>query len=74
MKKIVTIAIAGVLAIGLAGCQNVQKRDVGLVTGGVVGGVVGNAVTGGSAVGTGVGAVGGALVGSKIGESYDRKR
>lgn len=67
LKKVFLVCL---ITVGLIGCSNVSKRDVGLVGGGVVGGAAGHAITG-STVGTVGGAVGGAYLGSKVGESME---
>ena len=68
-----------ILAAGLAGCAELDKRGVsretqGTVGGAVAGGAVGAAATGGSPIGTIGGAVVGGAVGNELGERSDEKR
>ena len=68
-----------ILAAGLAGCAELDKRGVsretqGTVGGAVAGGAVGAAATGGSPIGTIGGAVVGGAVGNELGERPDEKR
>jgi|SwirhisoilCB2_FD_contig_41_6727257_length_382_multi_12_in_0_out_0_1 hypothetical protein len=63
MKKIMSIAVAGMAALSLAACTTTEQ---GAGIGAVAGGVVGAATTGtvaGAAIGAGVGAVAGAVIG-----------
>lgn len=74
MKKITTFVVVSALAVSLAGCQNMSKQDVGVVTGGAIGGLVGSAFGGGQgkvlmAVG---GAIAGAVIGGMIGKNMDK--
>ena len=65
MKQIAMIAGISVLAFSLAACSDMNKQDVGVITGGLVGGLVGSQFGGGD--GQIVAAVGGAIVGAVIG-------
>lgn len=67
MNKVTRIVAALGLCVGLLGCSNTPKEDLGLVGGGVVGGAAGYAL-GGNALGTAAGAVGGAYVGKRLTE------
>ena len=74
MKKILMITMMLLLSICLVGCDNMDKQDVGVITGGVVGGLVGSRFGGGNgqvlaAVG---GAIAGAAIGGWIGNSMDK--
>jgi surface antigen len=73
MKKITTFALAGVLTVSLSGCANMNKQDVGVLTGGAIGGAVGSLFGGGSGkiLATAGGAVLGAVIGGSIGHSMD---
>ena len=67
MKRILTVALVIVLAIGLmAGCASMKKRDKGALIGAGAGAVVG-AVIGKQAGNTAVGAIIGAAVGGAAG-------
>ena len=65
MKKILLAAFITTLSISLIGCDNMNKQDVGVITGGVVGGLVGSRFGGGN--GQVFATLGGALVGATIG-------
>ncbi|PKQ04700.1 MAG: hypothetical protein CVT73_12980 [Alphaproteobacteria bacterium HGW-Alphaproteobacteria-12] len=80
--KIKSIAVAGALALALAGCQTGnpygysggQKQGIGTLAGAVAGGLAGSQIGGGSGRlwATGAGVLLGALVGNNIGQSLDR--
>jgi surface antigen len=74
MKKIMTIALLGALSFCLAGCDNMKKQDVGVLTGGAIGGLVGSQFGKGEGriVGAAVGAVAGSLIGGQIGRNMDK--
>ncbi|MFZ5521530.1 MAG: glycine zipper 2TM domain-containing protein [Pseudomonadota bacterium] len=59
----VTGAVAVVAAIGLVGCENMNRQQRNTAAGAAIGGVAGSVLTGGSAAGT----IGGAAVGGVIG-------
>jgi len=63
IKKSPLFALAGVLALSLAGCAGMSQRDQNTAIGAGVGAVGGSVLTGGSALGT----VGGAAVGGVVG-------
>lgn len=67
MNRVTRLMVAIGLCLGLMGCSNTPKEDLGLVGGGVVGGAAGYALSGGP-VGTAAGAVGGAYVGKRLAE------
>jgi len=74
MKKIAIILGVSALALGLGGCSDMNKQDIGVITGGAVGGLLGSQFGGGqgriiAAVG---GAVAGAVIGGLIGKSMDK--
>jgi osmotically inducible lipoprotein OsmB len=73
MNKLITISIALLIALSVAGCATVPKRDVGLGVGALAGGVAGSALTGGSGWGTAIGAVGGGVAGYHVGKTYERR-
>jgi len=75
MNKISTICVSSVLMLSLAGCADMSKQDVGVLSGGAIGGALGSLFGSGSgkilaAVG---GTVVGALIGGSIGKSMDRQ-
>lgn len=71
MKKISTLLISGVFAVGLASCAQpgqpggITKQQGGTVAGAVLGGIAGSQFGGGT--GQIVGAIGGTLIGGYIG-------
>jgi len=65
IKKIALWSILGVLAVSLAGCQNMNKQEVGVIAGGAVGGLLGSQFGGGN--GKVLAAVGGAVAGAALG-------
>lgn len=73
MKKIVTAFVAVIASISLAGCENMNKQDVGTLSGGVIGGLVGSQFGQGSGklVAVGAGALAGAFIGGAIGKNMD---
>ncbi len=73
MKKIVTSIVVAAVSISLVGCDNMNKQDIGTVSGGVIGGLVGSQFGkgGGQLLGVGVGALAGALIGGAIGKDMD---
>lgn len=75
MKRIMTVVIAGVMALSLAGCEGVgQKQAGGAVIGGAAGGLLGSQIGSGSGrlAATAAGALLGMLAGSEVGKSLDR--
>ena len=74
MKKLLTGVVCIALALSITGCQNMNKQDVGTLTGGALGALVGSRFGGGSgqAVAIAAGAIVGALVGGHIGKSMDQ--
>ncbi len=74
MKRLFYIIGCVFLAATLSACQNMNKQDVGTLTGAAVGGLVGSQF--GSGQGQIVAAVGGAIlggfIGGQIGKSMDR--
>lgn len=74
MNKIVIIAVLGVLSLCLAGCDNMKKQDIGVLTGGAIGGLLGSQFGSGQGqVAAAVaGAVVGGIIGGQIGHSMDK--
>ena len=74
MKRLFCVIGCVFLAATLSACQNMNKQDVGTLTGAAVGGLVGSQF--GSGTGQIVAAVGGAIVGGfiggQIGKSMDQ--
>lgn len=69
MKKIMSAALAGALALSVAGCYTPQDRAVGgAALGGLAGAAIGSAASGGRAgatlAGAAVGAASGAIIGA----------
>ncbi|MEO8401329.1 MAG: RT0821/Lpp0805 family surface protein [Gammaproteobacteria bacterium] len=73
MKKILSAFVALIASISLAGCENMNKQDVGTLSGGVIGGLVGSQFGQGSGklVAVGAGALAGAFIGGAIGKNMD---
>jgi surface antigen len=73
MKKLLSTLILIFFTASLVGCENMNKQDVGTVSGGVIGGLVGSQFGGGSGqlVAIGAGAIAGALIGGSIGKNMD---
>jgi len=78
MNRLLTMIVAAIITIGLAGCQ-LNKQNVGTGVGGVAGGVLGSNVGGGS--GRTIAIIGGTLLGAMIGghigsemDELDRRR
>lgn len=73
MKQIAMFAGISVLALSLLGCGNMNKQDVGVITGGAIGGLIGSQFgSGGGAIAAAVGgAVAGAFIGGAIGKNMD---
>lgn len=65
MKKSLYIAACFSVFLSLNGCADINKQDIGAVTGGVIGGVLGNQVGHGDA--RVAATIGGTLIGSRIG-------
>lgn len=61
--RTVTAGVAVVTALGLVGCESMDRRTRNTAAGAAIGGVAGSVLTGGSAAGT----IGGAAVGGVIG-------
>lgn len=74
MKKIALLTTFMCLSIALAGCDSMNKQDVGVITGGLVGGLVGSQFGGGNGqvFATLGGALVGAAIGGAIGHSMDK--
>ena len=74
--KIIKIAAAGLIALGLAACQNEMgtKETLGTLGGAALGGLAGSQIGSGSGqlAATAAGVLLGAFIGSEIGKSLDR--
>ena len=74
LKKIIAGTLTVVMGVSvLPGCTNMNKQDVGTVSGGVIGGLVGSRFGGGGGqvLATGIGVMAGALIGGAIGKNMD---
>jgi len=73
MKKIITLTLLAGLSVSLAGCDNMTKQDVGVLTGGTLGALVGSQIGGGSGKSVAIvaGALVGGLVGGQVGKTMD---
>lgn len=73
MKKIFTALVIALCTISLIGCSNMNKQDVGMLTGGVAGGLLGSTVGGGNGriLAIAAGTLAGAFIGGQIGKSMD---
>lgn len=66
--RILKLAAAGALALGLGACSDMTHQEKSALAGAAIGGVAGNVVTGGSTAGT----LGGAAVGGVIGHEVSK--
>jgi surface antigen len=75
MKKIGQLIIVSSFALSLIGCENLNKQDIGMLSGGVAGGLLGSQLGGGTGklVAVGAGALAGAYLGGVIGKSMDEQ-
>lgn len=64
------LVLISCIAISLAACSGMSRRDKNTAAGAAIGGAAGAVITGGSAAGT----VGGAAVGGVIGNQIDPDR
>jgi surface antigen len=73
MNKIVTSFTALLTATAIVSCSDMNKQDIGTVSGGVIGGLVGSQFGkgGGQMLGIGAGILAGALIGGAIGKNMD---
>jgi surface antigen len=73
MKRIFTAFLTLVCGIALSGCADMNKQDIGVLTGGVAGGLLGNTIGQGNGRILAVvgGTVAGAMIGGAIGHSMD---
>ncbi len=73
MNKIATSLIVLATSISLVGCSDMNKQDVGTLSGAAIGGLVGSQFGkgGGQILAIGAGAIAGALIGGSIGKSMD---
>ena len=74
MKKIVTLMLTASITLGLGGCADMSKQDVGVITGAAAGGLLGSQFGGGSGkiLATVAGVVAGGFIGGAIGHSMDK--
>ena len=74
MKKFITVAVLGALSLCLVGCENMNKQDVGVLTGSAIGGLLGSQFGSGDGriAATVAGAVAGGFIGGQIGHSMDK--
>jgi surface antigen len=70
MKSFAKIIACSCLAISLSGCENMNRQDVGMVTGGILGGALGSQI--GHGQGTTVAIIGGTLLGGALGGAIGR--
>lgn len=73
--KIIKIASAGLIALGLAACQDMgPKETIGTLGGAALGGLAGSQIGGGTGqlAATAAGALLGAYLGSEVGKSLDK--
>lgn len=75
MKQFMTMIMTVVFGLSVTACADMNKQDVGTITGAAAGGVLGSTIGGGDGrlVAVGVGALVGALVGGAIGKSMDEQ-
>jgi surface antigen len=73
MKSIFTFFICIFTSLSLLGCSNMNKQDVGTLSGGVAGGLLGSQFGGGTGklLAIGAGTLAGALIGGSVGKSMD---
>lgn len=73
MKKILTALVIILCSVSLVGCSNMNKEDVGMLTGGVAGGLLGSTVGGGNGrlLAIAAGTLAGAYIGGQVGKSMD---
>lgn len=71
-KVIIASALIS-MTLGLVGCQNMTKQDMGTMTGALAGGLVGSTIGqgGGKILAVGAGALAGAYLGNMIGKNMD---
>lgn len=74
LKKLSLIALVSALSISVVGCDNMTKRDTGVIVGGLAGGLVGSRFGGGNGrvLATVGGAIAGAALGGIIGHNMDK--
>lgn len=74
MKALRTAALAGVVALGLAGCAGGPNAQIGTLGGAAAGGLIGSQFGHGNGklAATGAGVLLGGLIGNNVGTSLDR--
>jgi len=70
MKKLVKLVACSCLVIAIAGCENVNRQDVGMVAGGILGGALGSQI--GHGDGRTIAIIGGTLLGGALGGAIGR--
>lgn len=70
MKKLVALVACSILSLGLVGCENMNRQDVGMLAGGLLGGALGTQVGHGS--GRNAAIIGGTLLGGFLGSSIGK--
>lgn len=69
VQKLALTAVATVVLLGAAGCENMSQRDKSMAIGAGAGAVGGAVLTGGSALGTVGGAAVGGVIGNEVGKN-----
>lgn len=69
IQKIIFPALAAVVLLGAAGCENMSQRDKSMAVGAGAGALGGAVLTGGSALGTVGGAAVGGVIGNEVGKN-----
>lgn len=65
MKKLAMVIGCSILSLGLVGCENTTRQDVGMLAGGILGGALGTQI--GHGHGRTAAIIGGTLLGSFLG-------
>ena len=75
MKNKMNMVIGSIILLSVVGCSDMNRQDVGVLTGGAIGGLVGSRFGHGSGqvLATGLGVVAGAVIGGKIGQYMDQQ-
>jgi surface antigen len=72
-KKTTQLVALSLSVLVLAGCETINKQDIGMLSGGVAGGLIGSQFGGGTGrlVAIGAGTLAGAFIGGAIGKNMD---
>lgn len=70
MKTLAKLIACSCLTIALSGCENMNRQDVGMLTGGVLGGALGSQI--GNGQGRTIAIIGGTLLGGALGGAIGR--